>query len=124
MQDRHAVCPRCKAKEGMVLVYEETGVFCCPLCDQLWKATSKGFEIIPTERIDVKTPNGSDTKTILFSATIPVRGGAVMGCPYCRGFKTVKHGFLYTKRGLRQRYECRSCGRTFYILIKKPPEGT
>lgn len=37
-----------------------------------------------------------------------------MYCPFCRGNKLRKAGFVYDSKGKHQRYECKSCRRFTY----------
>jgi len=44
-----------------------------------------------------------------------------MICPHCRSINVVKAGSYYTKSGeRRQRYKCKSCGKTFVLNPIKP----
>lgn len=50
-------------------------------------------------------------------------------CRFCSSSNVVKSGFNFTKRGPKQRYKCKDCGRTFTPTLKlvknnKFPEGT
>jgi len=42
-----------------------------------------------------------------------------MQCPKCGSDETRKRGFEITTKGKKQRYQCKTCGKTFYPL-KEP----
>ena len=39
--------------------------------------------------------------------------GKVVSCPECGSTEVRKHGVVITRRGEKQRFLCRDCGRTF-----------
>lgn len=43
-----------------------------------------------------------------------VRKKKEIQCKYCGNWRVVKMGKVSTRQGLKQRYICRNCGKTFY----------
>lgn len=108
----------------MVRLRHEDPVYLCPICNQVWRVTSKGLILIPTKVTDLKpvdtSPDSPKVKVII-EATIPFKKEVLL-CPFCEG-QTVKLGLFFTQKdGFKQRYRCKACARTFYIPKETPDE--
>ncbi|TET28335.1 MAG: IS1 family transposase [Candidatus Bathyarchaeum sp.] len=40
-------------------------------------------------------------------------------CPECKSNNTAKHGFMVTRQGRKQRFQCKACGLTFTEKLGK-----
>ena len=47
----------------------------------------------------------------------------MLKCKNCGSEKLVKAGFTTTIQGKKQRYQCKGCGRTLYLITPKKPLG-